>query len=169
MPMEGKPKALSVLGVALDVLQVGFAILVVVLVSWKLTNVSIEGLSLKSSCILNGSDDGFLGGAAFCAYAIVVGIASLVANAIFGCLRKLTNCLTLNMCAASSVVTVIGDTLLGVWWAFAFGLFVRRGTAANSLDLPERGARDGVIAAAFGAMISFFADVVITVVATAMS
>lgn len=167
--MEGKPRALSVVGVALDILQIVFAILVVVLVSWKLTNVEVDGISVKSSCILNGSDDSFLGGTGFCVYAIVVGLASLIVNVIFGCLRKLTKCLTLNMCAASNVVTVIGDTILGIWWAFAFGLFVKRGTAATNLGFPERGARDGVIAAAFGAMIAFFADVVVTVVGVAMS
>lgn len=167
--MGNKPKALSVIGVALDLLQILFAMIVLVFVSWKLTGVEIEGLELKSSCLLNGSDAGFLSGSVFCIYAILVGVISLIANAIFGCLSKVTKCVTLNVCAASSFVSVIGDTALGVWWAVAFALFVRRGTAANDLGWPERGARDAVIASAFGGMIAFWADVVITIVGVIMS
>lgn len=167
--MPNKPKALSVIGVALDLLQIAFAIIVTVLVSWKLTGIEVDGVQLKSSCLLNGSDDGFLSGSAFCVYGILVGVISLIANAIFGCLRSFTKCITLNACAASSIVSVIGDTALGIWWAVAFALFVKRGTDANDLGWPERSARDGVIACAFGAMIGFWADVVITIVGVAMS
>lgn len=168
--MAGKPKALSILGVALDLLQIGFALLVTVLITWKLMNVERQGVELKSSCLLDGSDSSdFLTGSAFCVYGVVVAVVSIIVNAVFGCLRKITKCVTLNACAASNIVSVIGDAALGVWWAVAFALFVRRGTAANGLGWPERDARNGVIASAFGAMAAFWADVVVTIVGIAMS
>lgn len=64
---------------------------------------------------------------------------------------------------ASKVVEVVGDTALTIWWAVAFAMFVRRGSAANELGWPQRAARDGVIAAAFGGMIAFAADVLVTI------
>lgn len=70
---------------------------------------------------------------------------------------------------ASNIVDVIGDTALTVWWAIAFAMFVRRGTAANELGWPQRAARDGVIAAAFGGMLAFAADVLVSIFEVVLS
>lgn len=166
----GKSTGLKILGVALDILQMVFALLVVVLTSWKLLNVSAEGINLTSSCALDGSDsDDAISGTRFCAYAISVGVISFIASLIFTCIKNIFKCVTLNVCKASRVIAVIGDTALGIWWVVAFIFFVQRGTAANRLGWPERPARDGVIASAFGAMAAFFSDVIVTLCSAAQS
>lgn len=148
----------------LDLLQLIFSLLVIVLTAWRLTDFDVEGTSVSSSCLLDGSkDSGFLTGTQFCAYAIVVGVVSFLVTAIFGCIRKIFKCITLNVCGASRIISVIGDIAVGVWWTVAFVLFVRRGRAANNLGWPERTARDGVIAASFGAMVAFYADAIVTI------
>lgn len=169
--MGEKSKFTKILGVALDILQFVFAALVVVLVSWKLTNVSITNLTnVNSNCLLDGTDsEGPISGVGFCVYAIIVGLVSIIANAIFTCIGNCANCVTLKACMANKVVGILGDTLLAVWWGLAFALFVRRGTTANELDWPERTARDGVIAAAFGGMLSFAGDVIVSIIAIARS
>lgn len=159
-----KSKVTTVIGFALDILQMIFALVVVALTSWKLLDIEVEGVRFASSCYLDGSGKtGAFTGTQFCVYAIAVGIVSFVANAIFGCIKHICKCVTMNACAASNIVGIIGDTVLGVWWVIAFALFVQRGTAANGLLFPERGARNAVIASSFGAFAAFFADVFVTV------
>lgn len=170
-----KSKAVSILGVALDILQTLLALIVVITTSWKLTNVDLtdiglNGPKINTKCLFDGSNlEGPLTGTGFCAYAIAVGIISLLVNLVFSCIGKLCKCVTLNACFASKVVATVGDVILTVWWAVAFTLFVRRGTAANELGWPQRAARDGVIAAAFAAMLAFAADVVVSVIVIASS
>lgn len=160
----GKSAPIKIFGVALDILQIVFAILVITLTSWRLLNVNVEGFDVDTKCLLDGSSgDGVLTGSKFCIYAIMVGVISLLANIIFGCVGKIFKCITANVCGASRIIQILGDTALGVWWTVAFVFFIQRGTAANNLDWPETAARNGVIAGSFGGLISFFLDVVVTV------
>lgn len=165
-----KSAAVSVLGVTLDLLQAAFALVVLVVTSWKLFDGNVDGFKIDGSCLLDGSGSSdAISGTRFCVFAVAVAVISLIANFVFSCVGKVFKCVTLNACAASKLVSIVGDTALGVWWTVAFALFVRRGTAANSLGWPERSARDGVIAASFGAMVAFYADVVVTVCGMVMS
>lgn len=167
-----RPKFTSILGVALDILQILFATAVVILVSWKLTNVDINivGLDFNAQCLLDGSDgEPPFSGVRFCIYAAAVGVISLIVNVIFNCIIKFFKCITLNACFASNVLAIAGDIALAIWWGVAFALFVVRGTKANNLDWPERTARDGVIGCAFGALAAFAADAIVTIVGIAMS
>lgn len=151
-----------IVGAALDLLQVATAIGVVVLVSWRMLNVDIQGRTLDTKCVLDGAKlDDALSGTNFCIYGIGVGIASLIALFVFGFVRKVFKCVTLNACAASKLVSIVGDAVQIVWWAAAFTLFFQRGTAANDLGYPRRTERDGIIALAFGGIVFFLADVVV--------
>lgn len=154
-------KGPTIMGAILDLLEVAVAITVVVLTSWRMLNVDVEGTSLDTSCALDGSGaDDFISGTRFCVYAILVGVVSLVALGIFKFVRKLFKCVTLNVCAASRLVSIVGDLLQVAWWAVAFALFVRRGTSANDIGLPNRTERDAIIACAFGGMVFFALDVI---------
>ena len=166
-----KSTPLKIIRLALDLLQIALAILVVVLVSWRLIKISdFKVDDVKVECLLDGSEDtGAFTGTGFCIYAIAVGVISLIASAIFGCIRNCFKCITANVCGASRIIDIVADTALGVWWTVAFVFFLRRGTAANGLDWPEKAARDGVIAASFGALASFFADVIVTICSMAVS
>lgn len=162
----GKSKGTSVIGAILDLLQIAIAIGVVVLTSWRLLDVSVdvEGKELQTTCVLDGSGSSdFISGNRFCAYAIAVGILSLLVSVIFGCIRNCFKCVTLNACAASNLIAIVNDAILTVWWAVAFTLFVQRGTAANDLGWPNRSERDGVIALAFGGILAFAIDAIVTV------
>lgn len=162
--MPSKKGTFKVLGTALDILQIAFAVLVTALVSWRLLNVDVEGTNVDSNCLLDGSvEPGLLPGSQFCIYAIAVGIISLLVSVIFGCIAKVFSCVTLNLCKANKIVDVVADIALGAWWTVAFVLFVRRGTDANEMGFPETPARNGVIAAAFGAMASFYTSAILTV------
>lgn len=153
-------KGPAIVGAILDLLEVAVAITVVVLTSWRMLNVSVEGTNLDTSCVLDGSgSDDLISGTNFCIYAILVGVVSLLALGIFKFVRKLFKCVTLNACSASRLVSIVGDVLQSAWWAVAFALFLRRGTAANDLDLPNQTERDAIIACAFGGMLFFAADV----------
>lgn len=157
-----KKATTKVLSLALDIIQVACAICVIVLTSWRLINVDREGLKLNTDCLLDGSGrKGAFTGGQFCAYVIAVAVISLIFNAIVGCARNICKCITVGGCGSSRLISIVGDTVLVVWWAIAFYFVVRRGTAANNLDWPEKPARDGVIAATFGAMAAYFADIVV--------
>lgn len=148
----------------LDLLQIAIAIGVVVLTSWRLLNVKVDNLNFDSSCVLDGSGStDAISGTRFCAYAIAVGIVSLLVSVIFGCVRNVFKCVTLDACAASQLVSLLGDALLAIWWGVAFALFVKRGTAANDIGLPNRTERDGVIALGFGGTVVFALDALITI------
>lgn len=158
-----KKGAVKVVGVALDIIQIALAVVVIVLTSWKLLDLEVEGINVESTCYLDGGgSDNKFSGTAFCIYAICVGVVSVIANAIFSCLTRIFKCLTLNACGCSKLLSVVTDSALGIWWLVAFVLFVQRGTAANELDWPERASRDGVIAASCGAMVAFFVDAIVS-------
>lgn len=159
-----KPKWASAVGAVFDLLQIAIAIAVIVLTSWRLLKIDVRGPSeIETVCVLDGSNSSdFISGTRFCAYAIAVGVISLLVSMIFGCVRNIFKCVTCNACAASRIVDIISDVALAVWWGAAFALFVRRGGAANDLGWPNRTERDGVIALAFGGMVTFIVDAAIT-------
>lgn len=162
-----KPNVSSVLFAALDLLQIAFALVVIAITAWKLLNVDINigETDFSSKCLLDGSkSDDALSGTRLCAYAIAVGVISLLVSIIFACIRNCVKCITLNACGANKIVSVVGDAALAVWWGIAFAILVRRGTAANNLNWPEKTARDGVIAASFGALAAFGIDCIGTIV-----
>lgn len=167
--MASKDKR-SCLEILLDIAQIAIAIAVVVLTSWRLFSVEVEGTSVDGKCVLDGSEsDDFLSGTRFCLYAIAVGVLSLLVNAVFGCVRGAFKCITLNACAASKFVTLVGDFVQVVWWGLAFALFLRRGRAANDLGYPNRTERDAVIGLAFGGMIAFAADAICAITGFVMT
>lgn len=153
-----------VLGMALDLVQAALAILVVVLVTWRMVRVSRNNLTITSRCLLDGTDQkGPLRGASFCAYAVAVGIISLIATAILRCANRCLGCVTANACGITNFGEILIDIVLFTWWAIAFALFANRGVPANHKNFPHESARNGIIAAAFGAAASFALDVVFTV------
>ncbi|KAI0562195.1 hypothetical protein FGB62_64g144 [Gracilaria domingensis] len=159
--MAKKPVT-KVLSLALDLIQIACALVVIVVTSWRLLKIDRDGLDFQSTCLLDGSGrDGTFTGTQFCAYVIVVGGISLIFNAIVGCARNIFRCITAGACGASRLISIAGDTILTIWWGVAFYFVVRRGVAANNADWPERAARDGVIAATFGAMAAYAADIIV--------
>lgn len=180
-----KPTWAKIVGAILDLLQVAIALAVIVLTAWKLLDIKVNTENLNPDNLLNDKndsttnssneiigtgcvldapdeDDGEPSGITFCLYAIGVGVASLVVNMMFACVRNVVKCVSCDACAASRIVAVIGDVALAVWWGVAFALFVRRGGKANDADLPNRQERDSVIALAFGGMAAYAADAIIT-------
>ena len=159
-----KPKCTDILCGALNILQVLFALVVVGVTSWKLVDVDISAARLSSACALGKTDPGdTFDGSKLCVYAIAVGVVSLLVSIVLACIRNVVKCVTLNACGANKIVAVIGDAALAVWWGIAFAIVLSRGRAANAAGFEERAARDGVIAATFGAMAAFALDAVITI------
>lgn len=149
---------------ALDIVQAVLAILVVFLVTWKMMKVSVVNTSVQTRCLLDGTEKtGALRGAAFCGYAVAVGIISLIATAVLRCANRCLGCLTANACGITNIGEILIDIVMFAWWAVAFALFANRGLPANNKNYPEEPARNGIIAAAFGAAVSFALDVVFTV------
>ena len=160
----GRSKPVSILRFALQILQVGFSITVIVLIFWKLFNVDIEGFNLDTNCLLDGSGrSDAISGTKFCIFTVGAAFASLLVASILGCLGTCAKCFGLKACAVPDVISLIGNIALGIWWTAIFILVLQRGRAANNLGWPERAARDWVIAASFGATFAFFADAVIAV------
>ena len=156
----------KILGVVLDIMQSALAILLVALVSWKMlrVNISKSEFNFDTKCLLDGSaKDGILTGVSFCAYAIAVGVVSLVANCLLSLMKMCLGCLTAGACGIKDFFSILSDTLLAIWWGVAFALIVQRGTDANEKGFPEETARNGIIATAFGGMMSFVLDIVFTV------
>lgn len=154
-----------VLGMALDIMQVALALLVVVLVTWKMMRFARgPGISVNTRCLLDGTGkSGRLRGMEFCVYAAAVGIISLIATSILRCANRCLGCLTANACGMTNFGEIIIDILLFVWWAIAFALFSNRGIAANNKNFPQTSSRNIVIASAFGCAASFALDVLFTV------
>ncbi len=163
--------ATKVIGFVLDLVQTALAILVIVLVSWKMMQVSrTEVLKIKTKCLLDGSGQtGTLRGTQFCVYALAVGFVSLIASSLLGCANRCLGCITANACGITNFVSIVIDAVLLVWWAIAFILFANRGIAANNANFPQEPARNGIIAAAFGAALSFALDIIFTACGIAAS
>lgn len=158
-----KTAPMRVASAVLNLVQFALALLVIVLVSWKMMRVNVDNLQVNSRCLIDGSGkSGSLRGVRFCAYLIGVGVVSIVASAVLGCATKCLSCLTANVCGISGFVSIIIDAALGLWWAVAFALTVTRGVAANKAGYPEVDARNGIIAATFFASLSFFLDILLT-------
>ncbi len=162
----GKLKGCTkILVAALNLVQAALALLVVVLVAWKMMNVERKGLQVNASCLLDGTGKtGRLRGTEFCVYAIAVGLVSLIATAILRCANSCLGCMTANACGITNFGSMLIDIVMFVWWALAFALFFNRGVAANNAtpQYPEKPSRDIIIAAAFGNAASFALSVVLT-------
>lgn len=162
----GKGAPLKVLGVVLDLVQAALAILLIALVTWKMMRVRVDrrDLEFDTRCLLDGSGGkGAFNGMTFCVYAVIVGLVSLIAKALLACLGRCVACVTAGACGIKDFFSIATDVLLAVWWGIAFALFVQRGIAANDRGFPEETARNGIIATAFGALLSFSLDIVFTV------
>lgn len=165
-----------VAGLVLDLVQAALALLVVVLVSWKMFRVtrtdlvSFKSLPVKVGCLLDGTGKtGMLHGTRFCVYMLAVGLISLIATSVLRCANRCLGCITADACGITNFVSILIDALLLAWWAVAFVLVVSRGQAANKANLSQEPARNGIIAASFGAAFSFFLDILFTTCGIAAS
>lgn len=148
---------------ALNLIQAALAILVVVLVSWKMMNVTRQGLRVNAKCLLDGTGKtGRLRGTEFCIYAIAVGLVSLIATAILRCANSCLGCMTANACGITNLGSMLIDIVMFAWWALAFALFVNRGVPANNAKYPHEHERNIIIAAAFGNAASFALSTILT-------
>lgn len=149
---------------ALHILQVLFALLVVVLVVWKMIRVDRQqALKFHTRCLLDGTgQSGRLRGVEFCIYAVSVGIISLIATAVLRCANGCLGCLTFNACGIANFGSMLIATVMFAWWIIAFALFLDRGIPANEKAIGDVGARNVIIASSFGAAASFFLEVVFT-------
>jgi len=155
----------KVFKMALHLVEAILAILIVVLVVWKMMRVSPakDRLAVNIQCYLDGTGKkGRLYGNEFCIYAICVAIVSLLATAILRCANSCLGCLTANACGIAHLGEMIIDLILFTWWAVAFALFLNRGVPANNLGYEREGPRNIIIAAACGEAVSFFLSVLLT-------
>lgn len=154
----------KVLKAALHLLQAALAILIVVLVVWRMMRVSKgTGIQLNVQCWLDGTGKtGPLYGTTFCVFAICVALVSLIASGILRCANSCLGCLTANACGIANFGEMIIDIILFTWWAVAFALFLNRGVPANNKGWEREHPRNIIIAAAAGEAVSFALSVLLT-------
>ena len=160
----------KVIGFALDIAQFAIAIVLLVLAFRITFPEPIDLRNLNTHCLLDGSGGaGTLTGIQFCAYILAVGFVSIIASAILGCLTRCVGCFTANICGVKGFLSIVADAVLVVWWAVAFVLVLKRGTAANERGWPHAPLRNGIIATTFGGALLFFLDIIVTIVELCMS
>lgn len=163
----GRKSAVSILSSALRLIQVGASIAIIVLVSAKLFKANLDTSEVISprfstKCLLDTGTSSFLPGAKFCVGLIVFAIASLLFSSVMSCAKVIFSCFTANVCGLSNIITVVTDVILAVLWGIAFVLTLRRGNAANDAGYPRRDYREGVIASAGIATISYALDSIVS-------
>lgn len=155
---------LSVASGVLRVVQVACAIALIVIIPWRLLDVDVnlttpagETVQVASECLLDGPSRGSSN--QLCIYGIAVGAVALIAAAIITVLR----CLTCSFCGISKAVYAIFNVLLVVWWTVAAVQIFRAALEANDFGLPEKEARSWVLAAIVTAIVSYAADLFVSI------
>ena len=133
------------------------AIALVVLIPWKLTNVSTSELvnnpTLNNArdsvkCLLTSPSESQ--SVRTCAYGIGLGAIAIIFTLILGIL----SCVTCGCFGASGVFHAIGMIALTIWWAVGAAVIIPRAIRANQAGVMERDIRIGVIAAIVGGVVT---------------